>query len=191
MPEREEARTAVSFNSLLEHRIFTRLRSSAALPLLLLRADARFLRDSRREERKRERAARADRLRLSLACSLYLKQRTGILSPRGFIFGRSFDACAAAARSEAKRDEAVRGGARRGEASYGEAAKLPACTRRVTKLKTLARFFQNRVILHSGDRLITAYYRASPVPLIMLLRCYCTINSTACSFIFLFLETKA
>jgi len=51
---------AVNFNELLEHRIFTRSRSSAALPLLLSsRLAAREEKKERERERERERAARA------------------------------------------------------------------------------------------------------------------------------------
>lgn len=83
------------------------------------------LRFARREKRWREREragarerrsrpnARADRLRLSRARSLYLKQRTGILCAGIYFRSLAFDACAAAVRSEAGRGEARRGEARR------------------------------------------------------------------------------
>jgi len=86
---------------------------------------------------------------------LALFKTTGILSPRGFIFGRSFDA--AAVRSEAKRGEA-----RRGEA-LAHAAKLPACTR-VTKLENARAFLYHtilqRVLILAAASLITVlrYY---------------------------------
>lgn len=142
---------------------------------------------TREERRKKERAsgvrerrsrtnARADRLRLSRARSLYLKQRTGILSA-GIYFRSLVRTPVQLPLCEAKRSGARRCEARRGVA---ERSRIYAAeTTRVYKASHQAenaRAFLYRAISHSGDRLITVYRRACPINHVIALLSYRQCN---------------